>query len=245
MKRASVLLAGGIILLLGLSRLDFDTDVLNLLPEELPEVHGLKEYQRHFAQNNEVVISVVSDSAEASGQAAEEIAGALSAGTHLVKHVAWQLPWLGDSTGAAEFIAWLWLSKPPEEAEALRNRLTGDEARRVLEDAVSRLGTSLSPVELARLGHDPFGLSEIGGAASFSRNEPDWFASRDGKMRLVFVQPATLPLGFEGWTAWLREVRAEVDRVAAGSGWESAVRTGYTGTPVFTVETSTAFILRM
>src|SRR5947199_10485976 len=45
-------------ILLGLFRLRFDTEVLNLLPNDLPAVQGLKLSHKYFANNPEVIITV-------------------------------------------------------------------------------------------------------------------------------------------------------------------------------------------
>ena len=42
----------------GLSRLRFDTEVLNLLPARLPEVQGLKLWQEHFAGAGDLLITI-------------------------------------------------------------------------------------------------------------------------------------------------------------------------------------------
>jgi len=44
--------------LIGLTRLRFNVEVLDLLPADVPAVQGLKDYQRHFANTRELVISL-------------------------------------------------------------------------------------------------------------------------------------------------------------------------------------------
>lgn len=211
--------------LLGLWRLRFDTDVLNLLPDDLPSVTGLKLYQRYFSNNREIVITVTANSSDESESAARMIAEKLRAATNLVADAVWQPPWMDHPEETAEFLAWLWLSRPAEEVAALQKKLA--EAPAVLNETRERLATSLSPLDLARLSHDPFGLSNLGGG--LNQNQ-DWFASPDGKFRLIFVQPRTVPKRFEDWAVWLNEVRAlaksDVGQIA------------FTGAPVFFVETA-------
>ena len=45
-----------ILVAVGFCRLSLDTDVLNLLPDAVPEVHGLKLYQSHFVRGRELLI---------------------------------------------------------------------------------------------------------------------------------------------------------------------------------------------
>src|SRR6266849_1597683 len=45
---------------LGLARLRFDVEVLDLLPTQLPVVRGLVLYQQHFANARELLLTVTS-----------------------------------------------------------------------------------------------------------------------------------------------------------------------------------------
>ena len=40
----------------GLARLRFDTDILSMLPGDLPEVKGLKAHHRAFAREDEAIL---------------------------------------------------------------------------------------------------------------------------------------------------------------------------------------------
>ena len=68
----------------GLARLHFDVEVMNLLPADLPVVEGLKLYQKHFANADELIVTVQSSDPEATEAAARELALALRAQTNLV-----------------------------------------------------------------------------------------------------------------------------------------------------------------
>lgn len=218
--------------LLGLARLRFDTDVLNLLPNDLPAVEGLKLYHKHFANNREVIITVTANNSADAETAARNIATMLQARTNLIADAVWQPPWMDRPEETAEFIAWLWLSQPPEEVVKVATRLNPTNAVATLNDTRDRLATSLSPLDLARLSHDPFGLTALGPGLTSQNN--DWFASPDGTLRLIFVQPRNDPGSFPKWAKWLDDLRAAVKSADVPSG----VEVGYTGTPVFTVETA-------
>lgn len=213
----------------GLARLRFDTDVLNLLPDELPTVAGLKLYQRHFANNRELVITVTAMRAADTENAARSIAAALQASTNLVATAVWQPPWLDHPEQTAQFLAWLWLSQPTNQALALKARM--EHPVETLADTRERLATSLSPLDLARLSHDPFGLTALG-MASLTQGQ-DWFATPEGTFRMLFVQPKVVPASFKEWKYWLDQTRTIAEAAAHNS-----ARIGFTGTPVFTVETA-------
>ena len=81
-------------IILGLTRLRFDVEILNLLPEDSGIVQGLKLYQQNFATGRELIITLHSDSADQSEAAAHTIATALRQETNLVSAANWQPAWL-------------------------------------------------------------------------------------------------------------------------------------------------------
>ena len=108
---------------LGLARLRFDADVLNLLPGDLPVVRGLKLHQQHFAGEGELIITVDAPEPDAAEAAARQVAGVLRGATNLVESVVWRPPWLENPEETADFIAWLWLNQPPAAWSNLITRL--------------------------------------------------------------------------------------------------------------------------
>src|SRR5689334_1615625 len=96
----------------GLGRLRFDVEVLDLLPSNVPAVQGLKLYQQHFSNARELIITVRASDSEAAEKEAGAIAERLRSETNLVAGVAWQPPWLEHPEQTAELIAHLWLNQP-------------------------------------------------------------------------------------------------------------------------------------
>ncbi len=92
---------------LGLLRLRFDVEVLNLLPADLPVVRGLKLYQENFANARELIITLQASDPETAESAARELAEGLRRESSLVSDVIWQPPWLEHPAEAAELIAHL------------------------------------------------------------------------------------------------------------------------------------------
>src|SRR5947207_972841 len=130
---------------IGLARLRFDVEVLNLLPSDVAAVQGLKIYQQYFANARELVISVRAVNAEAAEQAARSLAERLRAETNLVSTATWQPPWLEHPGQAAEFLAFLWLNQPPGIFNQLERRLAITNLDNVLDSTREQLATSLSP----------------------------------------------------------------------------------------------------
>src|ERR1044071_9572356 len=99
---------------LGLARLRFNVEVLDLLPADVPAVQGLKIYQLNFAHAGELIITVSAPGAERAEAAARLIAETVAKHTGLASSITWQPPWLQHPDQTAELIAYLWLNQPPE-----------------------------------------------------------------------------------------------------------------------------------
>jgi predicted RND superfamily exporter protein len=79
---------------LGIYRLRFDVEVLNLLPPGEPVVEGLKLFQQNFANARELIMTVQAPEPEAAEQAARVLAERLRKEPDLVAEATWQPPWL-------------------------------------------------------------------------------------------------------------------------------------------------------
>ncbi|MEW6304612.1 MAG: MMPL family transporter [Verrucomicrobiota bacterium] len=226
---------------IGLARLRFDVEVLNLLPDDVPAVRGLRLYQENFANARELIITLRAPDADTAASAARELTEHLHANHHLTRDVTWQPPWLEHPEQAAEFIAWLWLNQPPAAWRDLTNRLAPQNLSATLAATKAALTTSLSPEEIARRGYDPFGLMTLPGAADqasqFGQGN-ELFASPDGRFRLVFVTPREDLRDYRRAAHWLAELRASVAtwQRTHDDGLACAIR--YTGHPAFLSEIS-------
>ncbi len=222
--------------IVGLARLRFDVDVLNLLPGDLPVVRGLQLYQRHFAGANELIVTVEGDESERTEAAAKSLAEWLRREVRLVADAHWQSPWLEHPELAAELVGLAWLNQPPELFRQITNQLAQPE--KVLAETRERLANSMSPEEIARSSFDPFGLTRLPLAGSelesFGRGDP-MFAASDGLFRVIFVKPATPLGGYPECAAWIAAVRQKIAAWEASEG-KGAVRVHFTGRPAFVAE---------
>lgn len=227
-----------VLLVPGLARLRFDTDVLNLLPPELPVVRGLQLQQRHFDFHTELLITVNAPEAGVAELAARFVAETLRAESNLVAAAHGQPPWLENPAAAAELVAWFWINQPPETFQALASRLTPERLAEHLQTVRENLAISMSPVEIGRLSHDPLGLSALPGGEAFPSPDRagEWFASRDGSFRVVRVKPAAEWRGFTRTADWLAQVRARVEGLQQAPDWPSGVVLEFTGPPAFAAE---------
>jgi len=227
---------------LGLCRLRFDVDILNLLPPDEPTVQGLKLYQQYFSNARELVITIRAPDAERAERLAEALAARLRQQTNLVASVSWQPPWMEHPEQMGELLGCLWLNQSPESFAALTNRLAPDRLPAVLTETKEALATSMSPMDVARRAFDPFDLLNMPALTNLSgfstEQGQQMFASSEGNFRLVFVQSAVDLSGYRQCASWLKSIRA----VAAGlraeqpkADWDG-VEVHYTGRPVFVTE---------
>src|SRR5437763_16228472 len=79
---------------LGIYRLRFDVEVLNLLPAGEPVVEGLKLFQAYFANARELILTVRAKEPDAAETAARRIAERLRSEANLVATATWEPPWL-------------------------------------------------------------------------------------------------------------------------------------------------------
>lgn len=231
-----LLLAG-----LGLARLRFDVEVLNLLPNDLPAVQGLKLYQEHFANARELIVTVTAADSETAESAARDLAERLRAETNLVATVTWQPPWLEHPEQAAELIAHLWLNQPPEILAQLNKRLATTNLKPLLQATRDQLATTLSPTDIAQLSYDPFGFTRlpesVAGLAPQFGNGQQLFSSADGKFRVLFLKSRSDLPGYRECTAWLDAIQAAARSVSAA---HQGITLGFTGRPAFVAEISTS-----
>jgi predicted RND superfamily exporter protein len=227
---------------IGLCRLRFDVDILNLLPPDEPTVQGLKLYQKHFTNARELVVTLRAPDAERAERLADALAARLRQQTNLVVTVSWQPPWMENPGQMAELLGCLWLNQPPESFAALTNRLAPDRLQAVLTETKEVLATSMSPMDIARRAFDPFDLLNLPALTNFSgfsmEQGQQMFASSEGNFRLVFVQSGVDLSSYRQCASWLKSIRAVVAGLRAEqpkADWDGVV-VHYTGRPVFVTE---------
>jgi predicted RND superfamily exporter protein/lauroyl/myristoyl acyltransferase len=231
---------------LGLWRLRFDVDILDLLPPDEPSVQGLKLYQQRFTNSRELIVAVRAPEAGQAERLAGELAARLAQETNLVEGVAWQPPWMEAPGQLGELLGWLWFNQPPGDFSELTNRLAPDQLQPVLNETKELLTTSMSPMDLARRSFDPFNLLTMPALTNISGISMDqgqqMFASTDGKFRLLYVQSAVDLTSYRSCESWLKSIHAVVDGLRAGSPKEDwgGAEIHYTGRPVFVEEIATS-----
>lgn len=222
----------------GLLRLGFDTDILAMLPGEVPEVKGVRAHRDVLERGGALIIVMEcgEDDAGFLGEEAESLSKHLREGG-LVSEARWRPVFEEDLDGLGELIAYLWINGDEGEWETMLGVLGEGSSRRRLERALNRLGTAMDVSAMQLSARDPFGFCEHPAASLFGGNEAEdgGYESSDGRLQLVFVRPAESVSGYHAAHDWIARVKgaAEAWQDSSDHGW---VDIAYTGGPVFTSE---------
>jgi predicted RND superfamily exporter protein len=226
-----------VLVAIGVARLHFDVEVLDLLPSNNRAVEGLKLYQQHFSNARELIITVRSGDTEQTENAARAIAERLRKQTNLVAGATWQPPWLENPGQTAELIAYLWLNQPPAIFSQLTDRLAPAKLPGALAEVREELAGSMSPEVIGRLSYDPLRLTQLpesaaNAAPNFAQGQ-DLFSSRDGKFRIIFVKANTPLATYKECYAWLQAIKSDVESARVENHFSPGVAMEYTGRPAF------------
>ncbi|MFT4177098.1 MAG: MMPL family transporter [Luteolibacter sp.] len=228
----------------GLIRLKFDTDILSMLPAELPEVKGLKAFHSAFSRQDELVVLIrgTDEDAGTLPDAAVSLAEKLR-DSGAVKSARWKPLWTEEPAGMAELIAYLWLNGDPEAVRAQVERLSPGRSEETLRDAHAKVGTSMEGVDMVMQAHDPLGfLAHPAITHLLEQQAGDGggnFESPDGTAQILLVEAAQPLHGYREAEAWLKKIR-EIVRDWLQEDENRSLRVNFTGEPVFSSEIGTA-----
>ena len=239
MRKTSLLIAivTVAVVLFGLSRIRFDVDILRLLPANLPQVEGMSLFLKHFSRSNELILTVDSKTPEDADAAAKTIAEALAKRADLAARVIDKPLWESSPGDLAELAAYLLINAPPEKVRESIARTAPDQVQQTLEESLSDLSDSTSPMDVMRLSQDPLRFSDaLGGLAQAGAGPPrsGEFSSADGTFRVLYIEAAPKLTDYRDAIAWVDEVKA----LASSLKLPPDTTLGFTGEPVFMAEIS-------
>ncbi len=235
---------------LGLSRLNYNVEVLDLLPQKMAGLEGTRVMRDTFQKANRLVITLEGPDAAVVEEASLSLGAHLTSLPELCHKVSARPPLdseAGEAAGAelAGMVAYALLNAPPEAVQGLAKKLSGDGAERAAASVLEELATSQDPQVLAAGAYDPLGLT----GPLFAAADPkllgatgagNGYRSSDGTFHLVFAEPLETSTDYHVVQAWLDRMRQE--GIAA---WQAAhpayqdVKIAFTGEPAFRAEIST------
>ena len=219
---------------LGLSRIRMDANVLDLLPQNLVAVRGLKIFLRHFGQPRELIVMVETGDAAEAGTLVDSLAEELRSSSNLIVHTS--PPWAADPRELVPLAAYALLNQPPEKFRTTLEKLSPAGAGARASEAVEHLGMTMNPEEIARLAYDPLNLI----SALPSTAAPDLanreFSSLDGRTRLLYVTPVSTAPPRD----WVAQTTKQIQKWQSATPERVAARVGWTGEPAFVQEISSA-----
>jgi predicted exporter len=228
-------LAAAVFIAAGLSRISFNVDILKLLPTHLPQVEGLSLFLKHFAQPNELILTVEAPDSDTAEAAADTLAAHLGKQTALVKRTVARAPWEKNPADLAELLAFLLINQPPEKIREITARLAPDKTTAALQGTLEKLTDSISPQEVALLSYDPYNLAgTLADSGLMSGAQQSEFSSADGTFRVIYVESAQPFANYKATIAWMKEIK----RHAAEAGLPASVKLGFTGEPAFVADIS-------
>lgn len=215
--------------ILGLRRLSFATDVLEVLPPGIPEVEALQIFREHFDDDHKVVLLLRHED-EIFEEDAADFAAFLDEKLEEGR-VEYRSKFEDDPTQFAKSLARMWADADPAEAGKLANRISDPkELDGILEESKSRVELSLDQREAMMAAYDPLGFLKHPAMQQLRDNDFS-YQSEDGKLWLIMIAKPDLGIGYQEHAGWVAEIRAAADE------WdEEGFSYRLTGGPVYSAE---------
>lgn len=219
--------------LVGLTRLRFETDILEVLPGKLPSVEALRVSQKFFDNDQQVALLLQSEGDEIFEEDVAELVGVLreklAPAEVLYKSEFEENP---ESFGNA--LAEIWLYAPSEEVAALEKRLLDPPSLSAhLESVKAEIRNSFDQEKSTMAAYDPLGFLQHAAMREFIGSELS-FQSDDSKSWIILIGSPEQTMDYHKHDAWLARIRAAADSWPGLK--EMDLEYGLTGGPVFNAE---------
>ena len=222
----------GVVLLIsisGLNRLSFATDVLEILPDGIPEVEALQVFREYFDDDHRVILLLKHDD-EIFEEDVAELADHLKRSLPEAR-IQYQTRFDDDPEGFAKSLARLWADSDPIQVERFTNRLRDPAKLQALfVEAKDKIALSLDQGEATMAAYDPLGFLTHPTMTQLQENSFD-YQSDDGRFWLLMIANTDLGLEYREHAKWVNQIRESANN------WKSEGFTyTLTGGPVFSSE---------
>lgn len=236
---ALVVITFGVI---GVSRLSFNVNLINLLPPGMPGVKGTTAFQKLHDRPDELLVTMQSSDGVDIGDSAAELAEYLADLPGLAESVQFEPVWLTEPEGLPELTAHAWLNAPPERVRKLDATLAPERIEAMLRDRIGTITGTLNPMTASLESRDPLGLGSVL-AMAFDIDAKtaggDEFATADGTFHVLKLKTPQGIHGYREISAWLEKVRQAVAAWQPTRSGTAAVEIAFTGSPAFEAEIGT------
>ena len=217
----------------GLTRLRFETDILEVLPKGLPAVEALKVSQEHFDNDQQVILLLENETEEIFAEDAKELALFLREKLAPAE-VLHQSEFEENPQAFAAALAEIWRFAPPEDVAELQKRISDPAALAAHLDGVKEtIRASFDAEKSTMAAYDPLGFLQHPALRGFTESGFS-FLSDDGKAHILLITSPDAATGYKDHAEWIAKIRA------AANGWPGLEEMGLTfrltGGPVFNAE---------
>ena len=223
---------------IGVSRLSYNVEILDLLPRGVAGVEGTKWFQKVYDRPDQLIVTMRAATDVDADEAVASYVEALTKRPDLAKRIHSQPSWEAHPQDMLEMVAFAWLNAPADKVQALEKSLAPGQIAQTLKDRVSRLGSSLDPMTVAIEANDVLGLTSAMrsgmDAEAMQSMGGGGYANDDGTFRVLYIDAPKPMSGYRDAAAWLAELRAVRDQVI-----KPGVTVRYTGNPAFQAEIGT------
>lgn len=199
-------MAGAVI---GALQLEFDVEILSLLPVEVPAVQSLLTLKDDFESHSELLLLL-------EGRPGDDLAGKMPEWIPRLQRSCPEgaIRQLGatDPQRGGAMLAWV-MQNAPHEALSVWAGMMLDSGKLAahLEAMIERLASSPDIAEVQRLGYDPLGITEMVGAEALgAAMEADDMQGQPHRV-LLAVRPLQAKVGYEAAGQWLDAFHAMFD----------------------------------
>ena len=217
----------------GLMRLRFETNILEVLPKDLPAVEALKVSQEYFDNDQQVILLVESETEEIFAEDAKELAMFLR-DKLAPAQVLHQSEFEENPQAFAVALAEIWRFAHPEDVAELEKRIADPAALAThLNGVKETIRSSFDAEKSTMAAYDPLGFLQHPALRGFTESGFS-FLSDDGKAHILLITKPDVATGYKDHAEWIVKIRAAVD------GWPRLEEMGLsfrlTGGPVFNAE---------
>ena len=134
---------------IGISRLSYNVEILDLLPRGMAGVEGTKWFQKVYDRPDQLIVTITAKTDADADEAVTAFADALKKKPELARKVSFLPSWEAHPQDMLDMVALAWLNAPPEQLSALESSLAPLTINKTIKDRVARLGSSLDPMTVA------------------------------------------------------------------------------------------------